>query len=107
MQDEITIAAVGDLMLGGRVEPFLKEFGPDYPFTDVMPFLSRADVVVGNLESSISTRGTAVENKKFTLRAGPIAATGAQESRHPRGVAREQSFDGLRPAGAQRHPRGP
>ena len=73
-QDEITIAAVGDLMLGGRAEPFLTEFGPDYPFTDVMPFLSRADVVVGNLESSISTRGTAVENKKFTLRAGPIAA---------------------------------
>jgi poly-gamma-glutamate capsule biosynthesis protein CapA/YwtB (metallophosphatase superfamily) len=74
MQDEITIAAVGDLMLGGRAEPFLKEFGPAYPFTDVMPVLSRADVVVGNLESSISTRGTAVENKQFTLRAGPIAA---------------------------------
>ena len=31
-------------------------------------------MVVGNLESSISTRGIAVENKKFTLRAGPIAA---------------------------------
>jgi len=74
VQDEITIAAVGDLMLGGRAEPFLKEFGPEYPFSDVMPFLSRADVVVGNLESSISIRGTAVENKKFTLRAGPIAA---------------------------------
>jgi poly-gamma-glutamate synthesis protein (capsule biosynthesis protein) len=72
--DEITIAAVGDLMLGGRAEPVLKEFGPDYPFANVMPFLSKADVVVGNLESSISTRGTAVENKKFTLRAGPIAA---------------------------------
>jgi len=72
--DEITIAAVGDLMLGGRTEPFLKEFGPGYPFADVMPILSRADVVVGNLESSISTRGIAVENKKFTLRAGPIAA---------------------------------
>jgi len=72
-QDYITIAAVGDLMLGGRAEPFLKEFGPDYPFADVMPVLSRADVVVGNLESSISSRGAPVENKKFTLRAGPIA----------------------------------
>lgn len=74
VQDEITIAAVGDLMLGGRAEPFLTDFGPDYPFAEVMPFFSRADVVVGNLESSISTRGTAIENKKFTLRAGPIAA---------------------------------
>ena len=71
--DEITIAAVGDLMFGNRTEPFLKEFGPDYPFAFVMPILAKADVVVGNLESSISTRGKAVENKQFTLRAGPIA----------------------------------
>ncbi len=74
VKDEITIAAIGDLMLGGRTEPFLKEFGPDYPFADVMPVLAGADVVVGNLESPISTRGTAAQNKKFTLRAGPIAA---------------------------------
>lgn len=73
-QDELTIAAVGDLMLGGRTEPFLKDFGPGYPFTEVMPFFGKADIVVGNLESPVSTRGTAVENKKFTLRAGPIAA---------------------------------
>jgi poly-gamma-glutamate capsule biosynthesis protein CapA/YwtB (metallophosphatase superfamily) len=71
--DELTIAAVGDLMLGGRTESFLKEFGPAYPFAEVMPFLGRADVVVGNLESPISTRGKAVANKKFTLRAGPLA----------------------------------
>lgn len=74
ISDELTIAAVGDLMFGGRTEPFLKEFGPDYPFADVMPILAKADVVVGNLESPISTRGKAVENKQFTLRAGPIAA---------------------------------
>lgn len=70
----ITIGAVGDLMLGNRAEPFLKEFGPAYPFAEVMPYLEKADVLIGNLESSISTRGKAVENKKFTLRAGPIAA---------------------------------
>lgn len=78
--EEITIAAVGDLMLGGRTEPFLKEFGPDYPFAEVMPFLGKADVVVGNLESPISTRGKAVENKKFTLRAGPIAARALRQA---------------------------
>ncbi len=71
---EITIAAVGDIMLGGRTGPFLREFGPDYPFKNVMPFLGAADIVCGNLESSISTRGVAVENKKFTLRADPLAA---------------------------------
>jgi len=72
-QDRLTIAAVGDLMLGNRTEPFLKEFGPAYPFGDVRPFLEQADVVVGNLESPVSVRGKAVPNKKFTLRAGPIA----------------------------------
>jgi poly-gamma-glutamate capsule biosynthesis protein CapA/YwtB (metallophosphatase superfamily) len=74
-QDEIQIAAVGDLMLGGRTEPFLIKAGPDYPFVDVKPILQKADVVVGNLECPISLRGNAVENKKFTLRAGPIAST--------------------------------
>ncbi len=72
--EEITIAAVGDIMLGHRTEPVLKKHGPQYPFADVKPFLDKADIVVGNLESPISTRGNAVENKKFTLRAGPIAA---------------------------------
>jgi poly-gamma-glutamate synthesis protein (capsule biosynthesis protein) len=72
--EEVTLAAVGDLMLGGRTDPFLQQYGPDYPFRDVMPVLRQADLVAGNLESSISTRGIAVENKKFTLRAGPMAA---------------------------------
>lgn len=71
--EELTIAAVGDLMLGGRAEPFLKEFGPAYPFSEIMPYFGKADVTVGNLESPISTRGIAVKNKKFTLRAGPVA----------------------------------
>jgi poly-gamma-glutamate synthesis protein (capsule biosynthesis protein) len=72
--EEVTIAAVGDLMLGGRAEPFLNEFGTDYPFRDVMPVLRRADIVAGNLESPVSIRGKAVENKKFTLRVGPLGA---------------------------------
>ena len=73
-EEEVTIAAVGDLMLGGRAGPYLTQYGPDYPFRDVMHVLRQADLVAGNLESSISGRGAAVENKKFTLRAGPIAA---------------------------------
>jgi poly-gamma-glutamate synthesis protein (capsule biosynthesis protein) len=45
-----------------------------------MPTLGKADVVVGNLESSISLRGKAVENKKFTLRAGPLAAAALRQA---------------------------
>ena len=69
----ITIAAVGDIMLGHRAEPYLVKEGPAYPFVSVLPVLREADLVAGNLESPISTRGTAVKNKTFTLRVGPIA----------------------------------
>lgn len=71
--DTITIAAVGDIMLGHRAEPYLLKEGPGYPFVNVLPVLRQAQLVVGNLESPISKRGTAVENKKFTLRVGPVA----------------------------------
>jgi poly-gamma-glutamate synthesis protein (capsule biosynthesis protein) len=71
---EVTIAAVGDIMLGHRAEPWIEREGPGYPFLNVMPILQKADIVVGNLENPVSTRGIAVENKKFTLRSGPRAA---------------------------------
>jgi poly-gamma-glutamate capsule biosynthesis protein CapA/YwtB (metallophosphatase superfamily) len=71
--DEITIAAVGDIMLGHRAEPYLFREGPGYPFISVLPVLQQADLIIGNLESPISSRGTAVENKKFTLRVAPVA----------------------------------
>ena len=71
--DEITIAAVGDIMLGHRAEPYLTREGPGYPFVNVLSVLQQAHLVIGNLESPISSRGTAVENKKFTLRVAPVA----------------------------------
>lgn len=74
----ITIAAVGDIMLGHRAGPWLRRKGPGYPFERILPVLQEAQVVIGNLEAPISRRGTAVENKKFTLRAGPEAAQALQ-----------------------------
>ena len=71
--DEITIAAVGDIMLGHRAEPYLSREGPGYPFVNVLPILQQAHLVIGNLESPISSRGTAVADKKFTLRVAPVA----------------------------------
>ncbi len=72
--DEVlTIAAVGDIMLGHRAEPYLEKEGPDYFFRNVLPVLRQASLVIGNLECPLSSRGTAVDNKKFTLRARPDA----------------------------------
>ena len=99
--NDITIATVGDLMLGGRTEPFLVEQGPDYPFREVLPVLRKADIVAGNLESLISVRGKAVENKKFTLRAGPIAGKALKAAGFR--VARQQPLHGFRAARAAGH----
>lgn len=75
---ELTIAAVGDIMLGHRAAPWLTREGPGYYFASVLPELQRAGVVVANLECPLSTRGTAVPDKKFTLRAAPGAVAALQ-----------------------------
>lgn len=67
---ELTIAAVGDIMLGHRAEPYLEREGPAYFFRNVLPVLQQGQVVIGNLESPVSNRGSAVPDKKFTLRVG-------------------------------------
>lgn len=54
MEERITIAAVGDIFLGGRVEDTINKKGSGYIFDLVKPFLCGNDVVVGNLESPIS-----------------------------------------------------
>ena len=90
--DEITIAAVGDIMLGHRAEPYLTREGPGYPFVNVLPVLQQAHLVIGNLESPISSRGTAVENKKFTLRVGPVAVEALKAAGHPRRDPRQQPY---------------
>jgi poly-gamma-glutamate synthesis protein (capsule biosynthesis protein) len=72
--EELVLAAVGDVMLGHRAEPYLQREGAAYPYASVLPVLQEAQIVIGNLEVPISGRGAAAENKKFTLRAGPVAA---------------------------------
>ncbi|QMW64968.1 CapA family protein [Mumia sp. ZJ1417] len=57
--DIVTLAITGDLMLGRRVGAHLREAGG--PTTVFRPFLKRlaaADITVGNLESTLSQRGS-------------------------------------------------
>jgi poly-gamma-glutamate synthesis protein (capsule biosynthesis protein) len=48
-----TVIAVGDIMLGRKVETFMTQQGDSYPFADISEFLKSADAVVGNLEGPI------------------------------------------------------
>ncbi|HVH08231.1 MAG TPA: CapA family protein [Gemmatimonadales bacterium] len=49
-EPELSLIAVGDIMLAGRAQPVLGERGPDHPFVAVLPLLRRAPIVLGNLE---------------------------------------------------------
>jgi poly-gamma-glutamate synthesis protein (capsule biosynthesis protein) len=51
---EITLYAVGDVMLGRHIAKVMASQGDDLPFREIAPVLRRADLVLGNLESVIA-----------------------------------------------------
>jgi poly-gamma-glutamate capsule biosynthesis protein CapA/YwtB (metallophosphatase superfamily) len=72
----MTLSFVGDVMLMPTVEKSISEYGDDYIFGEVRDCLCRSDVVFGNLEAPISTRGTPLKFKNVTFRAAPnVVAT--------------------------------
>jgi Bacterial capsule synthesis protein PGA_cap len=68
----LVLAAVGDVTFGEQVGPAVDEHGGAYPWTGVARTLRAADLTVGNLETSISTRGVAAV-KQYTFRGPPRA----------------------------------
>jgi len=66
----VTLAAVGDITFGEQVGPVLGHLGARYPWTSVAPLLRRADITTGNLETSVSLRGTPAA-KEYTFRGAP------------------------------------
>ncbi len=69
----VTLAAVGDVMLARSVGERIVADGPGVPFAGVAGILRGADVAVANLECAISDRGEPAP-KGFTFRAPPVAA---------------------------------
>ncbi|MFL6652087.1 MAG: CapA family protein [Sulfurifustaceae bacterium] len=67
---DLSIAAVGDIMLGGTATPELARFGYDYPFERVGDLIRRADLAFGNLEGPLTTHGMA-ERKQYVFRSPP------------------------------------
>ena len=66
-----TLAAVGDVNLGGDVLPYLQSNGFDWPWKAVGEMLRDNTLTFANLECAISDRGTAVPGKSFTFRGPP------------------------------------
>jgi poly-gamma-glutamate synthesis protein (capsule biosynthesis protein) len=69
--NEIRISAVGDIMLDGTARPVLQENGYDYPFVNIRPLFRGSQVVIGNLEGPLTTRGEMEQDKTYTFRSPP------------------------------------
>ncbi len=70
----VSLLAVGDVMLARKVDRLMRANGDNYPFEKVAPYLRAADITFGNLESPLSDRGTPMPGKGIQFRARPEMA---------------------------------
>jgi poly-gamma-glutamate synthesis protein (capsule biosynthesis protein) len=70
---EISITAVGDVMMAGSALSVIREKGVDYPFDSTRTALQSADFCIGNLEAPFCTLGRPF-NKTFTFKVPPAFA---------------------------------
>ena len=66
----LVLAFVGDLMLARDVTTLLQEHGAGYALERALPLFAGADLVIGNLEGTLTDRGEALE-KTYTFRTPP------------------------------------
>lgn len=67
---EITLSAVGDILLDRGVAQQIERHGLHYPFSHAAPLLKNADIAFGNLECPIASEGTKIV-KRFVFKAKP------------------------------------
>lgn len=69
--EDVTLVAVGDIMLANRYVPYLKKYGYNFPFEYTKDITSTADIAFGNLEAPISKRKGTRRKKQFTFKQHP------------------------------------
>jgi poly-gamma-glutamate capsule biosynthesis protein CapA/YwtB (metallophosphatase superfamily) len=72
-EPDLSLIAVGDIMLDGRAKPVVAERGADYPFAAVLPLLRRAPIVLGNLEGPFACLARS-ERRNHSYRVDPALA---------------------------------
>lgn len=81
-RQEVTLVAVGDIMLGRYIAKMMKTSGNDLPFQRITSTLREADVVFGNLEGVISPDDVApaYPDKPYNFHATNDAAPALQKA---------------------------
>lgn len=74
----ITVAGVGDMLFDRQVKALIRKEGGEAPLARVAARLSRADVTVGNLETTLAEGGTRnpVKEPKYAFRGHPDGIMG-------------------------------
>lgn len=72
-EEMLTIHFGGDTIFYGKVEERLKKEGYDYPYEFVKDLFQKDDLTVLNLETPVTTRGTAAKDKTFVFKSPPKA----------------------------------
>ncbi|WP_353096539.1 CapA family protein [Tissierella praeacuta] len=71
VEEKTTISLVGDILMDGSVRVHINKNGIEYPWEMVKNYFQEDDITIGNLETSITTKGTKWANKKFNFRSDP------------------------------------
>ena len=79
-EKEVTLLAVGDIMMARKVETLMSQYGLDYPLSEVKGRLRQSDLTFGNLECAVSDKGTPLPGKGIWLRAKPEVMTELKDS---------------------------
>lgn len=72
----IKMVFAGDVMMDDIIGQYIQDFGVQYPWTEVAPILSAADLSTVNLETSVSTRGETYKPSGFGFRSHPDTIAG-------------------------------
>ena len=78
--ESFSLVAAGDIMLGRGVGEKIAKRGAEFPFERVVGLLQKADLAFGNLESPISSLGSAAKGKEVTFRAALKAISGMRDA---------------------------
>lgn len=70
-RETITLSLVGDIFMDGSVRALIDRNGIDYPWEMVKEYFQNDDITIGNLETSITTRGEKWEDKLYNFRSDP------------------------------------
>ncbi|MHB1394776.1 MAG: CapA family protein [Clostridia bacterium] len=72
--EELVLSFVGDMMFDKSVAGFIKSKGEDYVFEGYEKHFKSSDIVFGNLETALTSKGQPIKDKEYTFRSNPKLA---------------------------------